>query len=576
MKKRKNLSSWGALLLLATCGIFAACAEDDSEVTDETSDTSSSSGSSSSTSYYANTDPTTIDFTNDDINSNFTASNTTTINFSDDGVTVENALSEDTYSYESTSGYVTATLNTTGTVLKLTGNCSSGALLINSAYKFELNLSDLELTNPNGTAINIQSGHCFVVVDGDNELQDGSSSAYTDTYSTDAKSVFHSEDKLRFSGSGSLTITANNAESKHALSSDDWVVVNGPTLTLTSGSNAGQGIKVNDGYYQQSGTVSISVKADGKKGINSDGFVYVTGGTLKAVATGGCTYDDDDQEYKAALGIKSAGYVTISGGTVTATCSGSGGKGVGTDYILNMKGGTLNATATGGNNSSADKSAKGIKADGDIIIEGGSVNVTSANHEGMETKSTLTVTGGYIYAKAKDDAINSASTMDLTGGYVFGWSTNNDAIDANGNLNIAGATVYAVSTAGGAEQAIDANTEGGYKLYVTSGNLVAYPSLENNSQLTQACKTVSISSTNNWNALYNGSSVALVFKAPTTGTYIVSTASTGVTTGVTVNSGTSIFNGYGYADASVSGGSSATLSSYSGGTGGGGGFPGGR
>ncbi len=573
------------LFLLAATMTLGACTTDDEETytNNNNSSSSSSSGStgtassSSSTdsdSDYLNARPDTIDFTNDDISQNFSAAATTTITFSTSGdATVENQLSGD--DIQVSGNYVTAVLTNSGTILKLTGTTTSGAIHITSDKKFELNLSGVSITNPNGTAINIQNGHAFVVVDGTNTLSDGNTATYSDSYSTDAKSVFHNEDKLRFSGSGTLTVTALNDEEKHSMSSDDWVYVDGPTLTLTSGTTAGQGVKVNDGFVMKSGTVNITAKAAGKKGINSEAFVYVAGGTLTCTTSGGCVYDSDDSEYKAAAAISADGYILISDGTVTATNSGSGGKGIKTDYIFHVTGGTVTATSTGSNNSSADKSAKGVKAEGGVVIEGGTTNVSSSSHEGIESKSVLNVTGGVLYAKASDDAINSAGNMTLSGGYVGAYSTSNDAIDANGNLYVNGSTVFAISTAGGAETAIDANTEGGYTLYVQSGTLVAYPSLENGASLSQTCYTATISSTSDWNALYNGDDLAFVFKVPTKGTYIVSTPSTTLYTGVSASNGTTIFGGYGYKDASASGGSQASLSTYSGGTGMGGGMPGG-
>ncbi len=595
-RTERIMKKFAYFFILATTLAFSACTTDDDTTTSSSKSSSSSSSSSASTgtatsssstdssSDYLNARPDTIDFTNDDINQNFSASATTTITFSESGsATVDNQLSGDAITVDG--NYVTATLANSGTVLKLTGTTTSGAIKITSDKKFELNLSGVSITNPNGTAINIQNGHAFVVVDGTNTLSDSNSAGYSDDYSTDAKSVFHNEDKLRFSGSGTLTITALNSAEKHAMSSDDWVFVNGPTLTITSGTEAGQGVKVNDGFIMQSGTVNITAKAAGKKGINSEAFVYTTGGSLTCTTSGGCVYDDEDSEYKAASAISADGYILLAGGTVTATNSGAGGKGIKTDYIFHVKGGTVTATSTGSTTSSSvDKSPKGVKAEGGVVIEGGTTNVSSSNHEGIESKSVLNVTGGLLYAKASDDAINSAGQMNLSGGYVGAYSTDNDAIDANGNLYIKGSTVYAISTAGGAETAIDANTEGGYSLYVESGNLVAYPSLENGASLTQTCYTTSISSTNNWNALYNGSDVALVFKVPTKGTYIVSTPSTSLSTGVTASDGTTIFGGYVYKDANVSGGSQAALSTYSsgsamGGMGGGmpsGGGPGGR
>lgn len=122
--------------------------------------------------------------------------------------------------------------------------------------------------------------------------------------------------------------------------------------------------------------------------------------------------------------------------------------------------------------------------------------------------------------------------MTLSGGYVGAYSTGNDAIDSNGNLYIKGATVFAYTTKRSPEVAIDANTEGGYKLYVQSGT-------------------------------------AFAFKVPAAGTWIVSGGSSLYS--VSKSNGTTIFDGYGATGATVSSGSSVSLTSYSGGASGGGG-----
>ena len=124
--------------------------------------------------------------------------------------------------------------------------------------------------------------------------------------------------------------------------------------------------------------------------------------------------------------------------------------------------------------------------------------------------------------------------------------------------------------------AVDANTEGGYKLYVEGGTLIAIGGLESGAALTQGCYSASSWSQNTWYALTVGSTV-YAFKTPSSGgtPMVVSAASTpALSSGVTVNGGTSYFEGLLYQDASVSGGSSVSLSSYTGGNGGGGG-PGG-
>ena len=130
--------------------------------------------------------------------------------------------------------------------------------------------------------------------------------------------------------------------------------------------------------------------------------------------------------------------------------------------------------------------------------------------------------------------------------------------------------MYAVSAAS-PEVAIDANTEGGYKLYVSGGTIFAIGGLESGASLTQSCYAASSWSKNTWYSLTVGSAV-YAFKTPSSGgsTLVVSGASTPtLKSGVTAG-GTSIFNGVGYYPASVSGGSNVSLSSYSGGNSGGG------
>jgi len=126
------------------------------------------------------------------------------------------------------------------------------------------------------------------------------------------------------------------------------------------------------------------------------------------------------------------------------------------------------------------------------------------------------------------------------------------------------------------EVAIDANTEGGYKLYVEGGIIIAIGGLESGSSLSQSCYQASSWSQNTWYALTVGSTT-YTFKTPSSGgtPLVVSGASTPtLTSGVTVSGGTTYFEGLYYAGATVSGGSSVSLSSYTGGNGGGGG-PGG-
>ena len=535
----------------------------------------------------------------DDI-SNTTFTRLITITYASGGASVTG----DYYGYVTVSGN-NVTVNNTGSeniVYMLTGFASSGYFKLYSTKKQAILLSGLTLTNPNGAVINNQSGkRTFIMVEGTNTLSDGSSAAYSADGDEDMKGVLFSEGQIIFSGSGTLTVNASNKQSKSGIVSDDYVrIMDSPTINVTAGSSAGHGVRGKEYVQLTSGKLGVSTAANMKKGVGSDDYVLVEGGTHTITVTGGVAYDSDDAEYKGTAGIKADNYFAMTGGTVTIKNTGSGGKGVSAgsyDYDSSshalsdsyISGGTLNITTTG--SESQDVSSKGIKIGykeasgrsyvyaGNLIISGGKVIVNCSKSESIEAKGTLKVNGGEVYAvSSADDAINCQGEMNINDGYVYAYSSQNDAIDANGNLKLNGGYVFAVTTKGSPEVAIDANTESGYKLYINSGvTLVAYGGLESGYSASQTVYSMS-GTANAWNALYNGKSFIAAFKAPAgISSFVVSAPSLSAGyKGVSV-SGSTYCNGI-WATEGISGGTSVSLSSYSGGAGGpgGGGGPGGR
>ena len=532
------------------------------------------------------------DTSSDDDISNTTFTRLVTVTYSSSGASVSGYSAVADVMNVSVSG-AQVTITYTGSenvVYKLTGSSSNGFFKLYSSKKQALWLSGLSLTCTSGAAINNQSGkRTFVYVDGTNTLADSSSAAYSTSSDEDMKGVLFSEGQLCFSGSGSLTVTANNKQSKSGIISDDYVrVLGSPTIKVTAGSSAGHGIRGKEYVQLSNGTLNVSTSAAMKKGIGSDGYVLVENGTHTITVTGGVAYDSDDAEYKGTAGIKADNYFGMTGGTVTITNSGAGGKGVAAgsyDYVSTnstaisdsyMTGGTLKVTTTG--SESNDVSSKAIKIGykqksgnsylygGNFKVSGGSIVASASKSETIETKGTLTVTGGEIYSTSSaDDAINSYGNMTISGGYVYAYTTKGDAMDANGNLTLSGGYVFAVTTAGNPEVAIDANTEGGYKLYINSGaTVVAYGGLENNYSASQTVYSMS-GTAGSWNALYNGSSFIAAFKAPSgLSSFAVSAPSlSSGYKGVSV-SGTTYCNGN-WATSGISGGTSVSLSSYSGG-----------
>ena len=485
------------------------------------------------------------------------------------------------------------TINNSSTTEKvkyeLSGTTTNGFLKLYSNNKQALVLNGVSITNPSGAAINNQGKkRCFVVVSGKNYLADGTS--YTATPSDeDEKAAFFSEGQLIFSGSGSLTVKASG---KAGITSDDYIhFLDAPVVEVSS--SAGHAIRGKDAVMVSGGTIEALTSADMKKAVCSDSLVLFNGGVTTAKATGGTAYDSEDKDYKAAAGVKADQLFIMNAGTLTATSTGAGGKGISGDGPAYFQGGTVKVTVTGSNyGSSSSKnstSAKGIKFDGNIYISDGSIEATASNHEAIESKGKIEIAGGSVYAQSRDDAVNSAGMMAIIGGQVCAYSTGNDALDANGNMYIEGGVVYAIS-AGGAEVALDANTEGGAKLYVNGGTLFAIGGLENGASLGQACYQASSWSKNTWYGLTVGETT-YAFKTPSSGgngLVVSGSSEPSLLSGVSVSGGTSAFNGMAAFGASVSGGSSVSLSAYSGGMGmggpggggmggpGGGGFPGGH
>lgn len=238
------------------------------------------------------------------------------------------------------------------------------------------------------------------------------------------------------------------------------------------------------------------------------------------------------------------------------------------NLTLTVNDGTVKATSSGSQykySSSATASPKAIKADGGIVINGGTVYAKSSSHEGIESKGTLTITGGNVYAESSDDAINSAGDMTISGGYVMANSSGNDGLDANGNCYIKGGNVFAVATSQ-PEVGIDANTEQRKQLYITGGNVVAIGGFENGSSISGGTAMQSSSySKGTWYGLYNGSDVAFAFKVPSNSKMgnsmaVYTTGTPALKSGVT-GSGESFWNDYGQSN--CSGGSNVTLSNYS-------------
>ena len=408
-------------------------------------------------------------------------------------------------------------------------------------------------------------------------------------------------------GGGTITIANSGAMSK-SIKTKATATINGGTITLTpsgamkvttlngvTDASYSTGVKAVD-FVMNGGSLTINASGTAGKGISATG-ITTNGGTIDIINTG-APQSSSAGDYYTAKGMKADGNMALNAGDITIKMTGKGGKcikvnGAYTQGTSATSGPTLTVSTTGtaagtssgggwgpGGGSSVSGSAKGIKVTGDLTINGGTVKVSATGgegSEGIESKSVMTINGGYVECNTYDDALNSASHMYIKGGYVYAVATNNDAIDSNGNMYLSGGMVFCY----GSEEGLDANSEGGYKAYIQSGASLAaigrsMGAIESGASISQTCYQTTASSST-WYALYNGSTVVAAFQTPTlsssgggygpgggggSNTMVVTSPSCKLYSGVT-GSGTSFWSGKGYSNAS--GGSSVSLSTYSGG-----------
>ncbi len=527
----------------------------------------------------------------------------------------------------------------------LSGTSADGEFYMSGSYKATIELNGLTLTNAtpvySGAAVHVQNGKRIKV-----KIVTGTTNTLSDASTGSQKGCLYIKGHAEFAQKGTLNVVGNV---KHGIKTGEYMTLKNATINVTSAVGDGincaeyflmesgtinisgtqdDGIQCDiDGdastgettdhededsgnVYIEGGTINITVTADAAKGIKGEGDMRISGGDITVKTTGGGVWDSTKVKTKASACLGADGNMTISGGTLNLTSTGAGGKGINGDGTFTATGGTIiiktsgNAVVASSNgtlstvNSSQqlDKydsdyksSPKGIKIDGAITVSDNAaifVTTTGAGGEGIESKTSIDITGGWVTVNASDDAINAsyndatkslsnAGDLTISGGYIYARSTGNDGIDANGNVYIKGGVVYAIGTST-PEVAIDANSEEQKKLYVQGGTIIAIGGLENGAQLTQACYQASSWSKNTWYAMTVGSDT-FVFKTPSSGgnTMVVSGASQPtLKSGVTVSGGTSIFDGVAYTGATFTGGSSVNLSSYTGGGGGPGGGPG--
>ncbi len=407
----------------------------------------------------------------------FATTKVITIRFTESGVTCNSDLADVTYTItDNTHIVVNSTRSKVG--YNITGTCSNGSFKIYSEKKFQLHFANLNLTNPAGPAINVQSGKTvYLKLSSTNTLCDGEVYTAPTIDSTtgeaeDQKGTLFSEGQIIFDGTGTLNVTSKGG---HAICSDDYIRVRSGNINILSA--AKDGFHTNDIFRvgrtaNAAPTITVNATSDGidcgkgcvlieagKITINSGGEAInvsssdttvisdaiISGGFIKATTTG----------EKAAI-IKTGGNFTQKGGIVQGEVKGNGSKIVNCDGDITFTAGKLTAISHG-TLSSDTTTAGGFKSEGNITIDGGTIAIDSRGQgsKGFNCNGSLAINGGNVtllataqnfvaadydrktraitaydfavnggnlFTKAYDYAIN-ATTLGITAGTVQAFST---------------------------------------------------------------------------------------------------------------------------------------------------------
>ncbi|MBR1384015.1 MAG: carbohydrate-binding domain-containing protein, partial [Ruminococcus sp.] len=435
----------------------------------------------------------------------FNGTSVTLTDENDAVITAENAQNVSV----SDATYVTITMPGTYSVY---GECNNAQIVVDvdkelyTDGKVELELNGVTLSNDSDSPIYVRSikKECIITAKKNtvNTISDGSDYQNED----ESAGAIYAKDDLKFKGKGELIVNGN---CKFGILSKNNIKIWNSTLTVNSvdvGIKGKDSVRIGDPDADDYSDLVLTVNAENGDGIKStetddtsDGFVRINGGTVKVKSYSDCIQASNNIEINGG----DIDLYAYEGGDYTGTgSSGNTGNpgGWGGFGGFNPGGGGMND----GNSNKTEDSAKGLKSDGDLTINAGTLNIDTSDdalhcagtltvkdgnitistaddglhsdnylvidggdirinksYEGIEGAS-ITVNDGTIHVVSSDDGFNAAGnktslisyTLVFNGGYTF-VRNGGDGIDSNGTTEINGGTILVAGPEGGGDSPLD-------------------------------------------------------------------------------------------------------------------------
>ena len=281
-------------------------------------------------------------------------------------------------------------------------------------------------------------------------------------------------------GGGTITVK-NSGEMSKSLKSKATLTINGGNITLTpsgamkvinSDASYSTGIKAID-FVMNDGIVTINVSGSAGKGVSTTS-VTTNGGTIN-ITNSGTPVSSGSDDYYTAKGMKADGNMALNGGNITISMTGNGGKGIKVNgkYTQGTTGGdgpVLNVTTTG--------SAAGGSTGGGGGFPGGPGGMggsTSGSAKAIKVMGTIVIYGGTTEVSTATDGaegLESKVSIDIQGGNHY-FKCYDDCINSSGAIYFNGGATVCYSNG---NDAVDSNYGRSGAITIGNGAVLAYTS----------------------------------------------------------------------------------------------------
>ena len=399
------------------------------------------------------------------------------ITYNGNSVTVDNPFADDGVQIHTDGAFVDVESWRMDVPYVVSGSSDNGRLIYYSMTPFHLTLDNLSLSNPSTVAIAMG---VYVPVTlrlkGTSTLADGANGPQVGTMDMPCELTVNGTGTLQITGnakhamniegpitinSGTIRILGSDSDGIHGSSNLTW---NGGTLDIVSAGS--DGLDISGNVTIQNGDLSINTTAETQRGIKVSGVFTMNDGSLNINTSG-----------TDSKGIKADNLVYINGGNLTIVNSGDMSKGIKADGDISITGGNFIIVSSGStvlesvNNQNVPAYCTAIKCDTDINITGGDFTITlpTSNHggKGISADGNLTIDGATMNITTQGDG----ATYTVSGSTKDAYTS--ACLRSDGNMSILSGNIILNSSGTGGKGinvGDDSHTTSTLTLGITGGN----------------------------------------------------------------------------------------------------------